>query len=283
MISAVLVSLGTDLGQALSSNDQELITSITSGGALIGAVLAGMISDKYGRKLAIYIGCAVFFVGTVLQATAFSLAQMVVGRMVVGFGVGEAAMIVPLYIGEMAPARFRGRLIVFDNICVTFGQLIAYALGAAFTNIHQGWRYIIAIGAVPAIALAVTMPLCPETPRQLIAHSHDNEAKAVLRKIFPRATDQQVIAKVRVIRYSIEETTASVSDKSLWWQAKQLFTVGANLRALVTACSIMAGNLPFLLVLCFAKTNTLTACSIPTRRVQHAHVLFRDTVLPGWL
>ncbi|OOF92365.1 hypothetical protein ASPCADRAFT_152903 [Aspergillus carbonarius ITEM 5010] len=240
VISAVLVSLGTDLGQALSSNDQELITSITSGGALIGAVLAGMTSDKYGRKLAIYIGCAVFFVGTVLQATAFSLAQMVVGRMVVGFGVGEAAMIVPLYIGEMAPARFRGRLIVFDNICVTFGQLIAYALGAAFTNIHQGWRYIIAIGAVPAIALAVTMPLCPETPRQLIAHSHDNEAKAVLRKIFPRATDQQVIAKVRVIRYSIEETTASVSDKSLWWQAKQLFTVGANLRALVTACSIMA-------------------------------------------
>ncbi|PYI08963.1 hypothetical protein BO78DRAFT_309487 [Aspergillus sclerotiicarbonarius CBS 121057] len=240
VISAVLVSLGTDLGQALSSNDQELITSITSGGALIGAVLAGLTSDKYGRKLAIYIGCAVFFVGTVLQATAFSLAQMVVGRMVVGFGVGEAAMIVPLYIGEMAPARFRGRLIVFDNICVTFGQLIAYALGAAFTDVHQGWRYTIAIGAVPAIALAATMPLCPETPRQLIAHNHDDEAKKVIQKIFPQATDQQVVAKVRVIRHSIEETTASVSDKSLWWQAKQLFTVGANLRALTTACSIMA-------------------------------------------
>ncbi|RAK95132.1 myo-inositol transporter [Aspergillus ibericus CBS 121593] len=240
VISAVLVSLGADLGQTLSSNDQELITSITSGGALIGAVLAGMTSDKYGRKLAIYIGCAVFFVGTILQATAFSLAQMVVGRMVVGFGVGEAAMIVPLYIGEMAPARFRGRLIVFDNICVTFGQLIAYALGAAFTDVHQGWRYTIAIGAVPAIALAATMPLCPETPRQLIAHSRDDEAKKVIRKIFPHATDQQVVAKVRVIRHSIEESTASVSDKSLWWQAKQLFTVGANLRALVTACSVMA-------------------------------------------
>ncbi|RAH51825.1 hypothetical protein BO85DRAFT_473117 [Aspergillus piperis CBS 112811] len=240
VISAVLVSLGTDLGQALSSNDQELITSITSGGALIGAVLAGMTSDKYGRKLAIYVGCAVFFVGTALQATAFSLAQMVVGRLVVGFGVGEAAMIVPLYIGEMAPARFRGRLIVFDNICVTFGQLIAYALGAAFTDVHQGWRYTIAIGAVPAIALAATMPLCPETPRQLISHGRDDEAKRVIRKIFPQATEQQVVNKIRVVRHSIEEVAASVSDKSLWWQMKQLFTVGANLRALATACSIMA-------------------------------------------
>ncbi|EHA25124.1 hypothetical protein CBS63078_7368 [Aspergillus niger] len=240
VISAVLVSLGTDLGQALSSNDQELVTSITSGGALIGAVLAGMTSDKYGRKLAIYIGCAVFFVGTALQATAFSLAQMVVGRLVVGFGVGEAAMIVPLYIGEMAPARFRGRLIVYDNICVTFGQLIAYALGAAFTNVHQGWRYTIAIGAVPAIALAATMPLCPETPRQLISHGRDDEAKRVIRKIFPHATEQQVVNKIKVVRHSIEEVAASISDKSLWWQMKQLFTVGANLRALATACSIMA-------------------------------------------
>lgn len=282
VISAVLVSLGTDLGQALSSNDQELITSITSGGALIGAVLAGMTSDKYGRKLAIYVGCAVFFVGTALQATAFSLAQMVVGRLVVGFGVGEAAMIVPLYIGEMAPARFRGRLIVFDNICVTFGQLIAYALGAAFTDVHQGWRYTIAIGAVPAIALAATMPLCPETPRQLISHGRDDEAKRVIRKIFPQATEQQVVNKIRVVRHSIEEVAASVSDKSLWWQMKQLFTVGANLRALATACSIMAGKPP-LSSRVLIRSWILILPSITTRGIQHADVLFRHTVLPGWL
>jgi SP family myo-inositol transporter-like MFS transporter 13 len=123
VISAVLVSLGTDLGKALSSSEQELITSITSGGALIGAVLAGLTSDKYGRKLGIYVGCALFAVGTVIQAAAYSIAQMTVGRLIVGFGVGNAAMIIPLYIGEMAPARFRGRLIVFDNLCVAFGQV----------------------------------------------------------------------------------------------------------------------------------------------------------------
>ncbi|QRD91991.1 myo-inositol transporter [Aspergillus flavus] len=240
VISSVLVNLGSDLGKPLSSNEQELITSITSGGALIGSVAAGMTADKYGRKLAIYVGCIIFFIGSIIQAAAYSLPQMTVGRLVVGFGVGEAAMIVPLYIGEMAPARFRGRLIVFDNICVTFGQLVSYALGAAFTDVASGWRYMVGLGAVPALLLVAMMPFCPETPRQLVLHGRLEEARRVISKIFPRATDRQVDAKARLIRYSIEEATASISNKSLAWQMRQLFTVGQNVRALITACAVMA-------------------------------------------
>ncbi|KNG81702.1 myo-inositol transporter [Aspergillus nomiae NRRL 13137] len=228
VISAVLVNLGSDLGKPLSSSEQELVTSITSGGALIGSVAAGMTADKYGRKLAIYVGCIIFFIGSIIQAAAYSLPQMTVGRLVVGFGVGEAAMIVPLYIGEMAPSRFRGRLIVFDNICVTFGQLVSYALGAALTNVASGWRYMVGLGAVPALLLIALMPFCPETPRQLVLHGRMEEARRVIAKIFPRATDQQVDAKARLIRHSIEEATASISNKSLVWQMRQLFTVGQN-------------------------------------------------------
>ncbi|KAE8321083.1 hypothetical protein BDV39DRAFT_197927 [Aspergillus sergii] len=209
------VSMG---GFSFRSNEQELITSITSGGALIGSVAAGMTADKYGRKLAIYVGCIIFFIGSIIQAAAYSLPQMTVGRLVVGFGVGEAAMIVPLYIGEMAPARFCGRLIVFDNICVTFGQLVSYALGAAFTNVASGWRYMVGLGAVPALLLVAMMPFCPEIPRQLVLHGRLEEARRVIAKIFPRATDQQ----------------------SLAWQMRQLFTVGQNVRALITACAVMA-------------------------------------------
>ncbi|KAI9927378.1 hypothetical protein AWENTII_006180 [Aspergillus wentii] len=240
VISAVLVNIGTDLGQTLSSSEQELVTSITSGGALIGAVLAGLSSDRYGRRIGIYIGCVLFFVGTLIQALSWSLAQMTVGRLVVGFGVGSAAMIIPLYIGELAPARYRGRLIVFDNLCVAFGQLVSYAIGAAFTDVSHGWRYMVGLGAIPAIVLGFMMPLCPESPRQLISHSHDDKANKVLRRIFPNATDEQIVAKIRLIKHSIEDTAVSVSDRSLWWQTKQLFTVPANLRALATACAVMA-------------------------------------------
>jgi MFS transporter, SP family, solute carrier family 2 (myo-inositol transporter), member 13 len=237
-----LVNLGEDLGQTLSSSEQELITSITSGGAFIGAVIAGLTGDKMGRKFAIYLGCVVFVIGAVLQAAAFSLAQMTVGRLVVGFGVGSAAMIIPLYIAEIAPASHRGRLIVFDNLCVAGGQLVSYAIGAGFTEIADGWRYMVGLGAIPAIVLACLLPLCPESPRQLVSHGKLDLARKVLARIFPEATPEMVEGKIRVIQRALAETNAVMEDKSIWWQLKQLFTVGSNVRALICACMVMASK-----------------------------------------
>ena len=137
-ISSVLVTLGKDLGHTLSANEEELVTSITSGGALIGAIIAGLCADRFGRKLGVYIGCILFVLGAVLQAAAFSLAQMTVGRLVVGLGVGSAAMIIPLYIGEIAPAKHRGRMIACENCCVAGGQFIAYCIGAGFAEVSHG-------------------------------------------------------------------------------------------------------------------------------------------------
>jgi len=97
IISAVLVYIGASLDHHdLSVGEKSLITSITSGAAFFGAIFAGLTSDKYGRKMAIYFGCVLFILGAVLQAAAFSVAQMTVGRLVVGFGVGSAAMIIPM-------------------------------------------------------------------------------------------------------------------------------------------------------------------------------------------
>jgi MFS transporter, SP family, solute carrier family 2 (myo-inositol transporter), member 13 len=271
----VLVNLGNSLGRHLSSNEQELITSITSGGAFIGAIIAGLTGDKMGRKFAIYLGCIVFAVGAVIQASAYSLAQMTVGRLVIGFGVGSAAMIIPLYIGEIAPARYRGRLIVFDNLCVAGGQFIAYALGAGFTEVSQGWRYMVGIGAIPAIILAILLPLCPESPRHLISHGKIEEAKKVLHRVFPNATPDLVAGKTRAIQRSLEVTTSILADKTLWWQCKQLFLVPANRRALITACMVMASKSTS----SFGHEPTkLTKCSFPTRRLQHPDVLLLNTL-----
>ncbi|KAI6796183.1 hypothetical protein KC332_g16533 [Hortaea werneckii] len=129
-ISSVLVSIGTSLGHVLSSSEQELVTSLTSGGAMIGAVMAGLTADRFGRKTPIWLACATFIIGTVLQTAAYSVPQFAVGRFIVGLGVGSAAMVVPLYIGELAPAKYRGRMIAFNNMSVTLGQLVASAIGA---------------------------------------------------------------------------------------------------------------------------------------------------------
>ncbi len=135
--------LNDDLGKVLNSSEKELITSITSGGAFIGAIAAGLTADRFGRKGAIYMGCLLFIVGAVLQAASYSLAQMTVGRLVVGFGVGSAAMIVPLYIAEVAPAKYRGRMIGLDNMSITGGQLISYGIGAALAKVDHGWRAMV--------------------------------------------------------------------------------------------------------------------------------------------
>lgn len=93
IISAVLVYLGSSLDhRTMNSAEKEAITSLCSGGAFFGAIIAGLTADKYGRKAGIYVGCALFTIGAILQATAYSFAQMCVGRLVVGLGVGSAAM-----------------------------------------------------------------------------------------------------------------------------------------------------------------------------------------------
>jgi SP family myo-inositol transporter-like MFS transporter 13 len=71
---------------------------------------------------------------------------MAVGRLVVGFGVGSAAMVVPLYIAEIAPTKYRGRMIGLNNMCITGGQVISYGIGAAFASVPHGWRYMVGLG-----------------------------------------------------------------------------------------------------------------------------------------
>ncbi|KAJ9655969.1 hypothetical protein H2201_008686 [Coniosporium apollinis] len=240
-ISSVLVTLGTSLGHALSSSEQELVTSLTSGGALVGAVGAGLTADRFGRKMPIWAACVVFVVGTVLQTAAYSVAQFAVGRFVVGLGVGSAAMVVPLYIGELAPAKYRGRMIAFNNMSVTFGQLVASAIGAGFAQVKgEGWRATVGIGAAPAIALAGLLLLCPESPRQLVAHGQYDRADAVLHRLYLTSTPEQRQAKIKSIELSIHEATQTMSDESLWTAFRRIFTTPATGRAVLTACVVMA-------------------------------------------
>ncbi|MCJ1474259.1 myo-inositol transporter [Lambiella insularis] len=240
IISAVLVYLNDDLGTVLDGGQKELVTSITSGGAFFGAIIAGMTADRFGRKGAIYAGCVLFIIGAVLQACSYSLAQMTVGRLIVGLGVGSAAMIVPLYIAEVAPAKYRGRMIGLDNMSITGGQLVSYGIGAALANTAHGWRAMVAIGAVPALILLSLLPFCPESPRQLIFHDNPQEATRVIRRIFPNGTDLQVSQKVEHITRHVQELQTLHAGKSTFWKLKQLYVVPSNLRALIAGCGLMA-------------------------------------------
>lgn len=240
IISAVLVYLGKDLNNRLMDNqEKEAITSLCSGGAFFGAILAGVYADRFGRKTGIYIGCVLFTLGALIQAASYTFAQMCVGRLIVGFGVGSAAMIAPLYIAEIAPTKYRGRMIGLNNMSITGGQVLSYGIGAGFAYVPHGWRYMVGLGGVPSIILACLLPFCPESPRQLIVKGREEEAAAVFHRVFHKATPEQVANKIKLIKMSMAEAENATEGKTRWQIIKELHTNPRNFRALVVACGLM--------------------------------------------
>ncbi|OQV01495.1 hypothetical protein CLAIMM_06841 isoform 3 [Cladophialophora immunda] len=132
-------------------------------------------------------------------------------------------------------------MIAFNNMSVTFGQLVASAIGAGFQHVHgEGWRATVAIGAAPPIALAGLLLLCPESPRQLVSHGKYEAAEGVLLKIYPTSTSDQRQAKIKSIELSLQEATTAMTKESLWTTLKRIFTTPATGRAVLTACIVMA-------------------------------------------
>src|ERR1700761_6206446 len=132
-------------------------------------------------------------------------------------------------------------MIAFNNMSVTFGQLVASAIGAGFQHVHgEGWRATVGIGAAPPIALAGLLLLCPESPRQLVSHGKYEAAENVLLKIYPTSTNEQRLAKIKSIELSLQEATQGMADESLWITLKRIFTTPATGRAVLTACMVMA-------------------------------------------
>lgn len=145
-------------------------------------------------------------------------------------------------VGELAPAKYRGRMVAFNNCSVTFGQLIASAIGAGFAQVKgEAWRATVGIGAAPAIALAGMLFWCPESPRQLVSHDRRSEAAIVLLRIYPTSTEEQRQDKIASIEASIEEATeTSLTNESLWTSFARIFKHGPTFRAVLTACVVMA-------------------------------------------
>ena len=147
--------------------------------------------------------------------------------------------IVPLYIAEISPARFRGRMISIDMICLGTGSVLAYAVDAIFANVAHGWRYMVGLGAVPSIALGIFLFWCPESPRQLIFHNKREECVRVVRKIYANASEQQIFDKVASIEYGVTQSKTLEEEATVGKALRELFCIPANLRAATAACGLM--------------------------------------------
>jgi MFS transporter, SP family, solute carrier family 2 (myo-inositol transporter), member 13 len=209
VISSTLVSIGSDLSsRPLTTVDKSLITSCTSLFALIASPIAGLLADRVGRKNVILFADALFTGGALWQAVTTSVWGMILGRSVVGLAIGAASLIVPLYISELSPGHLRGRLVTVSLLFITGGQVIAYIVGWAFSTMNGGWRWMVGIGAFPAITQIAMLSFMPETPRFLAAVNREDMARQILKKVYKssaHSTSDEVDHILGAIKQEIHE------------------------------------------------------------------------------
>jgi len=166
------------------------VASCALAGCVLGAAFAGKASDAFGRRAALLLSSIAFLVSAVGTAMASGVASFVVFRIIGGLGIGAAAMVSPMYIAEVSPPGWRGRLVTLNQLALVFGMLLIYFvnyrianLGSEEWNLLTGWRWMFASGVAPALLLFVMLPFVPETPRFLMSRGREREARSVMTRI----------------------------------------------------------------------------------------------------
>ncbi|XP_058098283.1 probable inositol transporter 2 [Magnolia sinica] len=180
---------------------QESIVSTAVAGAIIGAAVGGWTSDWMGRRTTILVADFLFLIGAIVMAAAPNPAILIVGRVFVGLGVGMASMSSPLYISEASPAKIRGALVSTNCFLITGGQFLSYLLNLAFTKAPGTWRWMLGVAGVPALLQFVLMFFLPESSRWLYRKGRVEEARSILKKIYP---PHEVEAEIDALRESVE-------------------------------------------------------------------------------
>jgi sugar porter (SP) family MFS transporter len=168
-------------------------------GCFAGSLLGGKLSDLIGRKKVLVFSALLFAVSSLLTGWAYSFAAFIIWRIIGGVAIGLASNISPMYIAEISPALWRGRLVSLNQLAIVVGILAAqianWAIAervpehateemiAASWNAHYGWRWMFAAVAIPAVFFLLTAPFIPESPRWLVRKGNEIAAQSVLARI----------------------------------------------------------------------------------------------------
>ncbi|XP_059438117.1 sugar carrier protein C-like [Corylus avellana] len=168
--------------------DSETLTMFTSSlylAALVSSIGASTVTRKFGRRLSMLFGGVLFFVGAILNGFAQAVWMLIVGRILLGLGIGFANQSVPLYLSETAPYKFRGALNIGFQLSITVGILIANVLNYFFAKIKGGWGWRLSLGGavVPALIITIGSLVLPDTPNSMIERGKQDEAKTQLKRV----------------------------------------------------------------------------------------------------
>ena len=180
VISGAILFIKKDFG--VSPFVQGAIVASLLLGAMIGAASAGRLSDRLGRRRLILIAAVTFGIGAIGSAVAPSAGVLIAARFVLGLAVGAAALVVPLYLSEIAPTEIRGAISSLNQLMIVTGILVAFLVNAALAS-SGDWRLMLGLAVVPSLVLFAGMLRMPETPRFLVQSGEEDTALEVLEEV----------------------------------------------------------------------------------------------------
>ena len=202
--TAVIAGTTRDLTATFQLSPWSLGLTVASAlwGTILGAIFAGIPGDRYGRRDSLRIMAVLYVVSALGCAIAWDWTSLIVFRFLGGLGIGGSSVLGPMYIAEIAPAKWRGRLVGFFQFNVVFGILLAYfsnyMLGGANLGASE-WRWKLGIAALPAALFLVMLFTIPRSPRWLVKQRRVEEAREVLRSMGEAHYEQELQAIVQSI------------------------------------------------------------------------------------
>lgn len=173
-------------------------------GCMVGAAVAGFISDRIGRKKVLLLAAIVFVISSIWTAIPTFLLEFVLARFLSGIAIGLASPVSPVYIAEIAPAKVRGGLVTLNQLAITFGMLAAYAVdwllasyGTTEWRDQYAWRWMFASGAIPSAAFLITLLFVPESPRFLAKQGLIDKARDILARVGGSTHAEQELREIQ--------------------------------------------------------------------------------------
>ncbi|KAI3430693.1 hypothetical protein D9Q98_005282 [Chlorella vulgaris] len=224
LIGGALLEIRDDFG--IGDWAAEAIVSAAKFGAFFGTFIGGAAMLHYGRRKAIAVDSLFFIVGPLVMAASAGVAGLVVGRVIVGLGIGISAVVVPSYLGEVAPAKVRGRVVEMYELLLCAGMVAALLCDAALQSLPGNWRWMVGAPVLPALVLSLSLCLLPESPRWLVIRGQLDEALAVIHRVYTN----------RHLPAGMQHSTAEVEEELLQlWSSVEKDRAAAETRRLAHA------------------------------------------------